>query len=318
MTPTTIPARTPKGLTALRRFAVSITAFTVLGHLLLGFEQSYLTPVVALATAYLLSLVLEQADAWAQRRPARWRGSFTDLVNFLLPAHIAALACAMLLYANQRLWPTVFAVTVAIAGKYLLRARVGGHLRHVFNPSNLGITTTLILFSTAVAIAPPYEFTENTSSVPDWAIPAAILVAGSMINGKLTGRMPLILGWVGGFVLQAVLRAAFFHHSLASALLAMTGVAFILFTNYMITDPGTTPSRARYQVAFGLGTALVYGTLVVSHITFGLFYALTIVCAARFLFLWARSLRPGAAPATPAPVSPAPEKAVAPSAVPVR
>ena len=28
----------------------------------------------------------------------------------------------------------------------------------------------------------------------------------------------------------------------------MTGVAFVLFTNYMITDPGTTPSKAAYPV----------------------------------------------------------------------
>ncbi|MBG0566095.1 enediyne biosynthesis protein UnbU [Actinoplanes aureus] len=302
----TSPTRSPKGLTALRRFAVSITVFTILGHVWLGFEQSYLTPIVALLTAYALSLLLESVDAWAQHRPVRFRGSTGNLVTFLLPAHIAALACAMLLYGNERLMPTVFAVTVAISSKYLLRIRVGGVPRHYFNPSNLGISATLICF-TWVAIAPPYQFTENTGSIVDWALPAVILISGTVINAKLTGRMPLILGWVGGFALQAVIRGAFLPDSLASALLVMTGVAFILFTNYMITDPQTSPSRPRDQVLFGAATAGVYGLLVTAHITFGLFYALTIVCAGRFLFTLVRTRRAGdgrTAPSRP-PTTPA-------------
>ncbi|MFI5495986.1 enediyne biosynthesis protein UnbU [Actinoplanes sp. NPDC051859] len=307
------PARSAKGLTALRRFAISITVFTILGHAFLGFEQAYLTPIVAMVVAYGLSLAFESLDAWAQDRPPRYRGGMVNVINFLLPAHIAALACAMLLYGNQRLMPTVFAVTLAIASKYLVRIRVDGVMKHFLNPSNFGISLTLVLFSW-VAIAPPYQFTENVGSVIDWALPAGILMAGTMINAKLTNRMPLILGWVGGFALQAVLRWALGPDSLPSGLLVMTGVAFILFTNYMITDPQTTPSRPRDQVLFGGATAGVYGLLVVGHITFGLFYALTIVCAGRFLFTLVRELRrrrneQPAIPQPPVVAAPAPETA---------
>ena len=288
---------------ALRRFALSITVFTLLGHLWLGFEQAYLTPVVALLTAYSVNLLLETIDAWARRAPLRFRGSFVNLVNFLLPAHIAGLACTMLLYGNQRLLPTVFAVTVAVASKYVFRVRVGSSLRHMLNPSNFGISMTLLCFS-AVAIAPPYHFTQNVGSVIDWLIPAVIVTAGTMLNGKLTHRLPLIAAWLGGFALQAVIRAAFFDHALVSALVTMTGVAFVLFTNYMITDPGTTPFQPRDQVIFGLSTALVYGALVVAHVTFGLFFALTIVCAARLVQTWVvqrmRQLTPRARESAPA------------------
>ncbi|OJF16227.1 enediyne biosynthesis protein UnbU [Couchioplanes caeruleus] len=313
MTTTSVPTRSAKGLTALRRFAVSITVFTVVGHWFLGFEQAYLTPIVAMLVSYSLSLLLETVDAWAQHRPARYRGGAVNMINFLLPAHIAALACAMLLYGNQRLMPTVFAVTLAIASKYLLRIRIGGVPKHFLNPSNFGISATLVLFSW-VAIAPPYQFTENVGSVIDWALPGAIMIAGTMINAKLTGRMPLILGWVGGFALQALIRAAIGPDSLASGLLVMTGVAFILFTNYMITDPQTSPSRPRDQVLFGAAAAGVYGVLVAVHITFGLFYALTAVCAGRFLFTVVRRARRGPdespAPSPQPPVAaPAPEAA---------
>ena len=290
------------GLVALRRFAISITALNVLGLFVLGFEQAYVTPVVAVLTAYTMALVLETVDAWAAHRPPRYRGGFGDLVTFLLPAHIAGLACSMLLYGNERLTPTIFAVTVAIAGKYVIRLRVNGIPRHFFNPSNLGISLTLLIFSW-VAIAPPYEFTEYGGAAVDLLLPAFVLVFGTMLNAKLTRRTPLILGWVGGFVLQAALRAVFTPTSFVSALLVMSGVAFILFTNYMITDPQTTPSRPRNQVFFGLCTALVYGALVASHITFGIFYALTIVCAGRLLInlVATRRSAPAAAPPAPSP-----------------
>ena len=61
----------------------------------------------------------------------------------------------------------------------------------------------------------------------------------------------------------------------------MTGVAFILFTFYMVTDPATTPSGKPGQVAFGAGVAVAYGLLLTVHVVFGLFFALTIVCAMR-------------------------------------
>jgi Na+-translocating ferredoxin:NAD+ oxidoreductase RnfD subunit len=296
---------------ALRRFAVSITVFNIVGHLLLGFEQSYVTPFVGLLTAYTVSLFLETLDARAHGIRPRFAGSFTELVNFLLPAHIAGLACAMLLYGNESLWPTIFAVAVAVSGKYIIRVPVHGRMRHIFNPSNLGISVTLLCF-TWVSIAPPYHFTENTRGVLDWVIPAAILVSGTMLNAKLTRRMPLILGWLAGFGLQAVLRGLFFHDSTRSALLTVAGVAFVLFTNYMITDPGTTPAAPRAQVVFGLTTALVYGALVVAHVAFGLFFALTIVCCGRLVLTLAGNAWRAGQPtrdATPeVPATPVPER----------
>ncbi len=265
---------------ALRRFAASITAFTILGHVWLGFEQSYATPIVGVLAAYVFELLLESLQAVTENRPARYRGSFTTAFDFLLPAHITGLACAMLLYSNARLMPVVFAVAVAVASKYLVRVRIRGRVRHVLNPSNLGISVTLVLFSW-VGISPPYHFTENVSGALDWIVPAAVFVAGTMLNVKLTRRAPLIAAWIAGFVAQAVVRAVFLDHALLGALMPLTGVAFVLFTNYMITDPGTTPMAPRRQVAFGLATAAVYGLLVSVHIVFGLFFALTIVCVLR-------------------------------------
>ena len=274
-------------LGGLRRFAVAITVLNILGHTFFGFEQSWAQPLVALATAYSVELLLEFIDARCNRRALRFSGGGTrKFVEFLLSAHITGLACAMLLYANERLGPVVFASAVAICSKAVLRTPVGGGTRHFFNPSNLGITVTLLVFSW-VSVAPPYQFTENMTGPGDWILPAVIVCTGTFLNARFTHRLPLIAAWLGGFVAQAVLRSVFLDTPLGAALLPMTGVAFILYTFYMVTDPATTPGGRREQIAFGFSVAAVYGLLMVTHVVFGLFFALTIVCAFRGLGMYA-------------------------------
>lgn len=292
---------------ALRRFGVSITALTILGHTILGFEQAYATPMVAVLAAIATELVLDSIDAAAHRRRPRYLAQPGKVIDFLLPAYIAGLATALLLYANENLWPYVLAAVTAISSKYLIRVRLGHRLRHVLNPSNAGIVAVLLLFPW-VGIAPPYEFTEWVSGPIYALIPALLLVAGTMLNATLTKKVPLILGWLGGFAVQALVRGAFDDISVISALLPMTGTAFVLFTNYMITDPGTTPIRPRNQVAFGAAIAAAYGVLVALHVVFGLFFALMIVCALRgfglvVLARTAARTKPAAAP-EPVPVPP--------------
>ncbi len=350
----------PDQLGGLRRFALAITVFTVLGHLWFGFEQSYAQPLASVATAYVTQLLLEALGAWAQHRRPGFTRSLGSLVNSLLSAHISGLACAMLLYADGRFWVVCFASAMAISSKTLFRVPVGSAkgawplllyqlvlflfllqtgeatshwipvapqwvpafsvavlalvmvlaallpaglpTRHYLNPSNFGIAVTLLLFP-SVGIAAPYQFTENLGGVGDWAVPMVIICTGSILNTWYTGRIRLALAWVGTFALQAVVSSLILWYStgycpIVSRLSAMTGVAFILFTFYMVTDPATTPERPRAQVAFGASVALVYSVFVMSHVVFGLFVSLVIVCVARglgmYLLAWRKSPKPAA------------------------
>lgn len=275
-------------LGGLRRFAIAITILNILGHVFFGFEQSLAQPLVALATAYSVELFLEFIDARFNRRPLRFLGGGArKFVDFLLSAHISGLACAMLLYANETLGPVIFAAVVAICSKCLLRAPLEkGGTRHFFNPSNFGITITLLAFSW-VSVAPPYQFTENMTGVGDWILPGVIICTGTFLNARFTHRLPLIAAWLGGYVAQAALRSVFFDSAFGAALVPMTGVAFILYTFYMVTDPATTPAGRREQIAFGFSVAAVYGLLMMAHVVFGLFFALTIVCTVRGLWMYA-------------------------------
>ncbi|MER5426588.1 enediyne biosynthesis protein [Streptosporangium roseum] len=280
------PRHDPKVVTALRRFALSMTVFNILGYTVLGFEQPWLWPLIALATGYIAEIGLEYISARNEGRPPRFTGGGArGFMEFLLPAHITSLAMNMLIYVNDQVLVLIFGVLVAVGTKWVLRAPVRGRLRHFMNPSNFGITVILLLFPWA-SIAPPYHFTESVSNPIDWIVPGVILFFGTMLNAKLTNRMWLIIGWVGVFALQAVVRGLILDTSIPGGLAMMTGVAFILFTNYMITDPGTSPSKPLSQFAFGGGVALVYGVLTGMSIPYGIFFATAIVCLIRGGFLW--------------------------------
>ena len=273
-------------LAGLRRFATAITILNILGHTVFGFEQSIAQPLVALATAYSADLLFELLEAARSKRRPIFMGGARSVIDFLLSAHITGLAIAMLLYANSRLGPIIFATLVAIVSKWLIRVPFKTGTKHLFNPSNFGITVTLLAFPW-VGIAPPYHFTENLDGAADWILPGIIIVTGTMINARLTKKLPLIAAWLGGFAAQAFLRSLFFGTPVVSALLPMTGVAFILFTFYMITDPATTPSKVKSQIAFGLLVAAAYGSLLLAHVVFGLFFALSLVCLLRGLVIFA-------------------------------
>lgn len=280
------PNRDPRYL-ALRNFAISMSVFNILGYTLLGFEQPWLWPIICAPFAYAVEMVLEVISAWAQKRPARFLGGgFRRVYEFLLPAHITALAVNMLLYANDLLLPILLGVFIGVAGKHVLQAPINGRMRHYMNPSNFGITVSLLMFGSWISIAPPYEFTENANTFFRVGIPLVIATAGTVINAMLTKRIPLIVGWLGAFVIQAVLRHFIWDVAIWSALGPMSGVAFVLFTNYMITDPGTTPSKGRNQFMFGSSVAMVYGLLMVFNVVYTLFFATTIVCAVRGIGWW--------------------------------
>ena len=173
---------------------------------MLGFEQAWATPLVALAAAYGTELLLETVDAWAKARRPRFLGSPRMFVEFLLSAHISGLAVGMLLYSNR----AILGHCVRRFGGDRQQAIVPGGragaepsrpsqwpIRHFFNPSNFGITLTLLLFPW-VGIAPPYQFTENARGVFDVILPLIIVGTGSFLNTKFTERIPLILAWLGG------------------------------------------------------------------------------------------------------------------------
>ncbi|HET9366252.1 MAG TPA: RnfABCDGE type electron transport complex subunit D [Candidatus Angelobacter sp.] len=283
-----VTANAPNRLGGLRRFAIAITVFNILGHTVFGFEQAWIQPLVSIFTAYVCEIWFELVDCYIHGRKPRFSGGWQNKADFLLSAHITGIACAMLLYSNSRLMPIVFASASAICSKVLFRVAVQNGKRHFLNPSNFGITLVLLLFPW-VGIAPPYHFSENIHGWGSWILPAIIVMSGSFLNVKFTKRICVAIGWVGGFLVQGLVRNLVFDVPLSATLLPMTGVAFVLFTFYMVTDPATSPCTRRGQLLFGILVSATYGLLVTAHVVFGFFFALTLVSLSRGITLYAQN-----------------------------
>jgi Na+-translocating ferredoxin:NAD+ oxidoreductase RnfD subunit len=270
------------------------------GHAVLGFEQAWAYPAVAVGTAIAVQMLLEWVDARAKDRPLRFAGGWANFLNFLPPAIIPGLALSMLLFPGESVMPLAFAAAFAMASKVLFRAPVApGVTQHMFNPSNLAVAVTLVLFPSTVGLTPPYQFTEHVSGLWDLGVPASVLVTGIVMHSVFTGRFPLVAAWLVGFIAQGQIRAFLFDIPWMVPILPTTSAAFIIFTLYMIPDPATTPIKPRQQILFGLAVAAVYGVLQALHVVFGLFFALVLVCAARGLLLYLAAARQGA----PAPAA---------------
>ena len=136
----------------------------------------------------------------------------------------------------------------------------------------------------------PWQFTAALGRVGDWVFPAIIICLGTFINARYNKRLPLIAGFLGGFILQLLARMIMFDTPFLAVLAPVTGVAAMIYVFFMLPDPATTPELPWPQVAFGAAVAAVYFVLVALQIPFGLFFALAIVCAGRGLTLYADAI----------------------------
>jgi hypothetical protein len=273
-------------LLALWYFAGLLTLWNILGHTVLGFEQAWAHPLIGVGSALFFQILLDWVDARSHHRKPRFLSGWRAWADFVPPAVITGLACTMLLYPGERIWPFIFATAVSIGSKVLFRAPVSiDRSQHFYNPSNLGVTLTLLLFPW-VGFAPPYHFTRNLTGEWNWVVPGIILFSGIVIHSRFTGRLPLCLAWIGGFIAQGLFRSWFYGNPWYVPLVPMTSAAFIVFTLYMIPDPATTPLNPRRQILFGVAVAFAYGILQMRHIVFGLFIALAVVCTLRGIGLY--------------------------------
>ena len=295
------PAKVRDPRNGLRMSATMATVFTILGHTVFGFEQSLAQVFVALATGYSSALGFEWIDARANGRPPGFAGGgWRKLVDFLLSAHMTSITLSFLLYVNRQLWIMAFAVALAIGSKYVLRVRQNGRLRHFMNPSNLALAVVLVAYQWTGVL--PWGFTIEISGAWKWIVPLIIVMLGMRLNLLFTGRIPTVASWLVTFIVLGAGRALVRHTPITAELVPLTGVALVLFTFYMITDPQTSPSRLPSQILFGSAIAAAYSALLLLHVQYTMFYSVTAVAALRGLGLYALSLRVQAAEQARVPV----------------
>ncbi|MDA6963098.1 hypothetical protein OSM87_25860, partial [Escherichia coli] len=69
---------------ALRAFGTAITVLNILGHTVLGFEQSFIQLLTAVLTAYLVEVIIEFADSKVNNRKPAYHGGLSNKIDFLI------------------------------------------------------------------------------------------------------------------------------------------------------------------------------------------------------------------------------------------
>jgi hypothetical protein len=283
---TVAPVKKKDPRMGLKTSATFATIFTVLGHSVFGFEQSWAQVFVALASGYSCAFLFEWVDARSNGRvPEFMGGGKWKIVNFLLAPHMTSITISFLIYVNQRMWMMALTVAIAIGSKYVLRVRQNGRMRHFMNPSNFAVAVVLYAFQGTAGML-PWGYTVNLHGAWDWIVPAIIVMLGTRLNIMFTGRIPTIIAWLTSFVLFAGLRSWFLGYPFQGQLVVLTGIPMVLFTLYMITDPQTSPSRLSSQIAFGSGIAFAYSVLLMTHVQYTMFYSVAAVCMIRGMWLY--------------------------------
>lgn len=252
-------------------FAGILTAYVVMGTLWLGFNRSPGQILLIVVTGCALDMGLH----WLLRKR-----------ELLVPlsAYISSLSIAILLNFAHDPWLLFFPIFVTIASKYLLT--VDG--KHHFNPSLFGIATTLLVAGDLISAAPAYQW-GGTLAMSAFIVSAALALFVFRI-----GRGWLIVSFLFFYALQTGLRAWLMRAHLPPEMLflgTLTSAPFFLFTFFMITDPRTSPSTPRAQVALAFAITLVDLYLHTLESVFTFFYAAFAVAWARFFWLHAKALR---------------------------
>lgn len=204
---------------------VFITLILLAGQLSYGILESYERTLLAIATSIAAELILGRI----------FLGKWLNVAS----AYITGISVGILV-RSPAFWPFAVAAALAITSKYVLRYKG----RHLWNPSNFGISVVLFLLPATVAMLSIQWGNDMASMVVIWAL-------GSVIIWRLR-RFHISATYLISFLVLAVVRSWIIHEPWLSELSPITGPEYQLFIFFMITDPKTTVRSKKGQcfVAF--------------------------------------------------------------------
>jgi Na+-translocating ferredoxin:NAD+ oxidoreductase RnfD subunit len=269
--PTAIPpAPAPKKISLLsfdnRYLAPAfITCILLVGHLTFGILESYQKTLLAIVTSIGLELLLGRIFYHKWMHPAS--------------AYISGISVGILV-RSPAYWPYVLCAAISIMSKYVLRVKG----RHIWNPSNFGISVLLFLAADTVA--------SLSIQWGNYLLPMVVIwVLGSVIISRLH-RFHITGIYVASFLAFAFLRSWMTHSPWQSEVAPITGPMYQLFIFFMITDPKTTVRTKRGQCIVVFLVALLEMVLRLNQVVYAPFYALFIVGPSAMLFeIWMDSRR---------------------------
>ena len=243
--------------TAIRM--VFITLILLVGQIFFGILDSYLNVVLAIATSVIAEMILAKVLVGARKN--------------LASAYITGISVGILIRSNM-VWPYVVAALLSIMSKYVLRYKG----RHIWNPSNFGVSWMLFMAPVYVA--------GLSMQWGNYVLPMSIiwvLGLGIVYRAK---KLHISLTYVVSFIILAYVRSLITGDAFLAELSPLTGPMYQLFVFFMVTDPGTAVSSKKWQIIVVILVALVEFVLRLQGVIYAPFFALFLVGpTARFIDL---------------------------------
>jgi Na+-translocating ferredoxin:NAD+ oxidoreductase RnfD subunit len=227
-----------------------ITCILIAAHFSFGILEAYKQTAVAIVTAIATELVLGRATYGKWPHPAS--------------AYISGISVGILV-RSPFIWPFFFASLISIVSKYVLRL----HGRHLWNPSNLGVSAVLFLAPHTVTLL-SIQWGNNV-----WPM-AVIWLLGFAIVWRV-GRLHVSATYVVSFVVLAFVRSAITGVPWQAVLAPITGPMYQLFIFFMVTDPKVSVRSKRGQALVVVVVAIVEALLRLREVIYAPFYALFLV-----------------------------------------
>lgn len=269
--PPPAPARWKSFLSLDNRYLAPalITCILLAGHLSFGILESYEKTLLAIGVSILAELVLGRIFY------RKWPN--------LASAYITGISVGILI-RSPAFWPYALCSAISITSKYVLRVKG----RHLWNPSNFGISVMLFLAGDSVA--------SLSIQWGNYLWPMLVIwVLGSIIIWRLR-RFHITATYVISFILFAFLRSWMTGSPWQSEIAPITGPMYQLFIFFMITDPRTTVRSRTGQCVVVFVVALLEMVLRLYQNVYAPYYALFIVGPTALLIeMWLDSRRASAA-----------------------
>jgi Na+-translocating ferredoxin:NAD+ oxidoreductase RnfD subunit len=163
------------------------------------------------------------------------------------------------------LWPYALTSFISILTKYSLRYKG----RHLWNPSNFGVSAMLLLAPNTVTLLSIQWGNAVAPMLVIWLL-------GSFIVWRV-GRLHISATYAASFLLLGGVRAALTGVSWLTAVAPITGPMYQLFVFFMVTDPKTTVRSKRGQILVVVLVAVVEMILRLQNVIYAPFYALFLV-----------------------------------------
>lgn len=229
---------------------VFITLILLIGQFTHGILDSYVNLAVAIATSLIAEIILARIVL----------GTWKNLAS----AYITGISVGILIRSNV-VWPYIATALLSILSKYVLRYKG----RHLWNPSNFGVSWMLFLNSLSAA-GLSIQWGSNFAAM------SVIWVLGIIIVNRAK-RLHVTITYVLSFIALAYLRCLITGDTFLAELAPLTGPMYQLFIFFMITDPPTSVSTKNGRIIVVILIALVEFALRLDNFIYAPFFALFLV-----------------------------------------